>query len=157
GDTPGKRNGWHRLHQTPWPRGIFGSWKLGETHVWQQSFAKRPTKAEQQAYNETEKQQAAETEQKRTAACERAERLWSNIKQAPSSHPYMQKKHVLPHIARWYHGTLVIPALDITGKLRNLQLIATDGTKHFLRGGRVKGCLATIGEIRQRIYLAEGF
>jgi putative DNA primase/helicase len=35
---------------------------------------------------------------------------------------------------------------DATGALVNCQLIAADGTKRFLKGGRKRGCYHVIGE-----------
>src|SRR5690606_30298241 len=53
---------------------------------------------------------------------------------------------------------LLVP-LTCQGQLLNLQRIAPDGTKRFLKGGRIKGCYALLGTATPggRLYLCEGW
>lgn len=52
---------------------------------------------------------------------------------------------------------LAIPLADEFGEIVNLQLIAPDGTKKYLTGGKKQGCFAIIGELTDVILVAEGF
>ncbi len=77
----------------------------------------------------------------------------------------MVAKGIQPHGIRRMAGLqlLLVPMLDITSRARiNLQMIGLDGTKRFLRDGRVAGCYFPIadnppGSGFSEIYIAEGF
>ena len=59
-------------------------------------------------------------------------------------HPYLIKKGLKDcGVARFYNGRLVIPIYNKSG-IVNLQFIAADGTKRFLKNGIKKGCYCPI-------------
>ena len=72
-------------------------------------------------------------------------------------HPYLARKGVGSHGLRRRFGSLVVPLSDIEGTLHNLQFIASDGAKMFLKAGRVKGCFFMIGEPNDVLHVAEGY
>jgi phage/plasmid primase-like uncharacterized protein len=65
--------------------------------------------------------------------------MWSRAGPASADHAYAARKRLDPAPLRELDGKLLIPMVDAAGKLWNLQRIAGDGTKRFLRGGRVEG------------------
>jgi putative DNA primase/helicase len=69
----------------------------------------------------------------------------------------LQRKGVHAYGLRQLRDMLVIPARDTLGTLHTLQFIGTDGTKRFLTGGRIEACYCSIGNITERLYLAEGY
>ena len=92
------------------------------------------------------------------AAAKNAELIIEQSKPV-NNHPYLKRKGIQAHGARLYHGRLVISINDINGKLVNVQFIAADGAKRFLKGGQKKGCFAQIGKpaTDQPILICEGF
>jgi len=54
-------------------------------------------------------------------------------------------------------GDLVVPVRDLDGTLHSLQFIGPDGSKKFLRGGRVRGCFHLIGDVDAVVTVVEGY
>jgi RecA-family ATPase len=76
-----------------------------------------------------------------------AREIWAKAQYANSAHGYLKKKGVGAHNLKVDHdGRLLVPLYDIDGNLWNLQTIAPDGSKRFLKGGRVKGLLHILGD-----------
>jgi hypothetical protein len=80
------------------------------------------------------------------------------------AHPYLKRKGIKSHGLKVDHlNRLIIPMSDMDGKLWNVQTIAPNGDKRFLKGGRKKGCLFSLGvsgasqQERGRFVIAEGF
>jgi len=89
----------------------------------------------------------------------KALRMWTTSRPANPDHPYLLKKRIRPNQARQIRKSLLIPLQDASGVLWNLQFIFPDGTKRFLRGGKVKGLFSVIGgrDKADRIFIGEGF
>ena len=87
-----------------------------------------------------------------------AQWLWTNATPADPSHPYLLRKQVPPYGLRQKDQQLLVPLIS-EGRLLNLQCIAPDGDKRFLKGGRVQGCHALLGTLGAgaRLYLCEGW
>jgi putative DNA primase/helicase len=81
----------------------------------------------------------------RNEAAVEALEMWSRAGPASADHAYVAKKRLDPAPLRELDGKLLIPMVDASGKLWNLQRIAGDGTKRFLRGGRTEGLFCLIG------------
>lgn len=161
-DKPGRQSGWYLLHLDGCPAGVFGSWKLGETHTWCAKSKEDQNQAERadiRALIEQARQEhQAERERQHRVAAIRAAGIWNRCMAAPADHPYLIDKCVTGHGARLdRHGNLVIPASD--GRvLTTLQFIAPDGSKRFLSGGRIGGCWFGIQSQKAGpILLGEGF
>ncbi len=76
------------------------------------------------------------------------------------SHPYLTRKRIHGHGARLHvrSGKLLVPLYANPRHLANVQFIAADGEKRFLKGGRKAGCYWWIGpEVSETVCLAEGF
>jgi len=155
GDRPGSRNGWYVLHAEARPVGCFGSWRTGGCHVWRGS----PWTAAGQARRQSSQRAAAAERARRQLNTARyAQWLWASATPADPSHPYLLRKQVPPYGLRQRDQYLLVP-LICEGRLLNLQRIAPDGDKRFLKGGRVQGCYALLRTLGAgaRLYLCEGW
>ena len=161
GDKAGSSNGWYVLHSYPVQAGAFGSWKTGEQHTWREATSKPPSAAEraalQQRMQAMQQARAAEQEDAYCAARERAQAMISKSMAARDDHPYLLRKKALAHGVRQLGAALLIPVRNAQGELQTLQMIAPDGTKMFLSGGRVAGGFYLIGEVGEVLLIAEGF
>jgi hypothetical protein len=94
-------------------------------------------------------------------AAQKAAEIIRNGRYASDQHSYLQRKRIKMPWRMKVDGQnrLIIPMFDIVGELWNVQTIAGDGTKLFLKGGRKKGCFQMLGEYTERaqIVIAEGF
>lgn len=161
GDKAGSKNGWAVLHHYPIQAGAFGSWKTGESHTWQAAqFASLDpsARAELQRQRRAMQQARAEEEAKvRAEAAAKAARLWERAKPATDSHPYLVAKQVRAYGVRQLREMLLIPARDEQGRLHTIQFVATDGSKRFLTGGRIRGCYCAIGRPADVLLVCEGY
>lgn len=164
-DKPRNKTGWYVLHRLS-AGGLvatFGDWKQGISHKWTSYDQSKLSKAERDAIRAAQLKQAAilraETQRNHEAARLKAVDMWTQAKPANASHPYLIRKQVGAYNIRQSGDLLLIPLMDIGGYLRNLQTIAPDGTKRFLRGGIKRGMFAPLGTLRgaNRAYLCEGY
>ena len=158
GDRPGSLNGWYLLHGDAQPVGCFGSWKTGGYHSW--SGARRDAVVRHRWSGERQgtPRPSPELEHRQRNTMRYAQWLWANATPADPSHPYLLRKQVPPYGLRQRDQYLLVP-LICEGRLLNLQRIAPDGDKRFLKGGRVQGCYALLGTLGAgaRLYLCEGW
>lgn len=54
-------------------------------------------------------------------------------------------------------GVMVVPMVDESGEIQNLQLIYQAGAKKFLTGGKKSGCWHLMGEVTDTLIEAEGY
>jgi putative DNA primase/helicase len=144
GDGRGRQNGWAIVYLDERPAGAFGNYRLGIDRKWKSGADYAPL-----SHDERQKLQRewAEAKEKRRIEHENAEHeaavealeMWSRAGPASADHAYAARKRLDPAPLRELDGKLLIPMVDAAGKLWNLQRIAGDGTKRFLRGGRVEG------------------
>lgn len=100
---------------------------------------------------EREAVEKAEKRQTRIDAASRAQSIWDNSKPAADDHPYLLRKNVSAiGLSQDANDNLIIPMYyhntdkqQIT--LVNVQTIAPDSEKLFLKGGLVSGAYFTIG------------
>ncbi len=86
-----------------------------------------------------------------------AMRIWENATEPPADFPYLKKKGVRAHGARFWNDCLILPLYAPNGTLSSLQFIDMDGNKKFLHGGRTAECLWLIGTPIDKVCIAEGF
>lgn len=161
GDKPGSRNGWLVVHADP-TVAIFGSWRLGSSHIWTPKRDTPCSPAERAAVRERLRAAQAARDRERDRdqadAAERARVLLGRSALALAAHPYLLKKKIKPHGARMLRGDLVLPLRDTAGKLWSLQFIGPDGQKRFLAVGRTRGCYYPIGGAPvSTLLVCEGF
>jgi putative DNA primase/helicase len=138
GDRPGTLNGWHVLHLDNPASGAGGSWKAAHSVKWCSKRLSALTAAERAELSrriteDRERAQAA-TEARHRDAAAKALRIWTDAAPGSPTHEYLQRKGILPGIARQFGASLVLPIVDFTGTLHGLQFIAEDGSKRFISG-----------------------
>ena len=141
-----ERNSWYVLHSGPPMAGAFGCWKRGVNETWCECEPRSMTETQWAAVRKN--WQAADAVQKRAERERRkraqdvARRLYDRASLACPEHPYLKSKDVGVHgdLRLTRDGKLLLPLRDTEGDLHSLQLIAADGTKRYLSGGRVSGC-----------------
>lgn len=105
----------------------------------------------QQQQVEREAVEKAEKRQARIDAASRAQSIWGNAKPAADDHPYLLRKNVSAiGLRQDSNDHLIIPmhyynASTKQTTLVNVQTIAPDSEKLFLKGGLVSGAYFTIG------------
>ena len=155
-DRRGDRCGWYiGFADGDFIAGAYGSWKEGSKYTWCSKNGIRTD--EEQAF--VKKCMAEADEQRRKVekkAKKRAQFTWDNAKPAEPDHPYLIKKGVQAYGARQYKGRLIIPVMDVEGEIASVQFISGDGTKRFLKGGKVAGGSWTIAGDEAKI-ICEGF
>ena len=163
----GKEDGSYQLHlegAVPWA--LYRNWTDGKGVSYWRGEAGRPlTEAERLEHERARAQATLEAEQEAAEAAkeaaEIARRRWdhADVVRQQHQHPYLKKKKIAGHKARIdRHGDLLVPIYNPeNSELVNLQIIADDGQKWFLRGGRVTGYLAEVEGNLDCILLAEGF
>jgi putative DNA primase/helicase len=161
----GKDDASYVLHLDGFPAGGFENWRDGHGwQPWRLNIGRPLTRAERDDLARREAatriKRAEEAAQTQADARRRAARIWYAARAATPSHPYLAQKKVSGHDLREYKGALVVPLRAVDGTLHSLQFIAGDGSKRFLRGGRVAGMcylLGTISEGRAVVCVAEGY
>lgn len=68
-----------------------------------------------------------------------ARTLWANAGEASRKHPYLVSKRLEPFGIRQERDALLVPMVDATFRLRNLQRIKPDGFKLFVKDARTAG------------------
>ncbi|GLR28993.1 putative DNA primase/helicase [Psychrobacter pacificensis] len=100
---------------------------------------------------EREAAEKAEKRQARIDAASRAQSIWDNAKPAADDHPYLLRKNVSAiGLRQDSNDNLIIPMHYYNSDkqqttLVNVQTIAPDSEKLFLKGGLVSGAYFTIG------------
>jgi putative DNA primase/helicase len=147
-DKFGTLNCWYVLYLDGIASGAFGSWKTGGTNKWSSRKPADHREAEKvrQRIEQARQQREAQQRQRRLDTATLAQRWWRDARRADPDHAYLIAKGARPHGLRQRRDELLVP-LYSGGVLANLQRIAPDGGKHFLFGGRVKGCYSPMGRI----------
>jgi putative DNA primase/helicase len=154
---PRNKNGWYVSYGDLL---VMGDWVTGHTEVWkpngyQRSFIDAKRIKEAIARN---KEQRCE-EQKRAAI--RARTQYQQAQQV-AIHPYLSAKGIETADGLKLAGSwLIVPLYDVeTNELVNLQRIAPDGTKLFLKGGQITGAgcpICLTDEPTSRMFICEGY
>ncbi len=87
-----------------------------------------------------------------SSKCVRFLALAERLGVTPTHHPYVLRKRIYPHAARLVRGLIVLPVLDIEGRLMSLQFIKPNGFKQFKAGAP-----ASEGAIWLGGHLPEGY
>jgi putative DNA primase/helicase len=163
GDRAGRRSGWFIAHADGIPTCVFGCWRTGDRQVWRAAHAPRELSNIERdrlraEWDKARRLRDAELVREQREAQQRAGELLGQGAPAHESHPYLLAKGIKPHGIRQCDGLLLVPLRDTSGTLWNLQTIAVDGEKRFLRGGRVQGLYGCVGgKVVDTLLIAEGF
>ena len=150
GDSKGRQNGWAILYLDERPAGAFGNYRMNTGTLKWKSDATNVLSADERAalqrewaamkVKRDEEKQRAEIEASKDAAD-----LWQRAQPAAFDHPYLVAKRVDCTPLRQIGTRILVPMFDRNGALWNLQRIEGDGTKRFLRGGKVDDLFCLIG------------
>lgn len=101
---------------------------------------------------------AAELLASQASAAQEAEIVWSAASPTGGT-AYLVRKMVTGYGVRYAGKSLLVPLVDVAGKLWNVQRVSPNGEKRFQKGGRVSGCFHIIGDAAASIWvlIAEGF
>lgn len=156
------KDSWYVFHANSPTAGVFGSWRLGFKETWCERDARAMSQHEWQIVREQWRRADAQRKQSECAArqlaCKTA--AWILVRSTrPATHGYLTRKGVTTYGDLYqYRGLLVLPLRDATGTLHSLQFVSADGTKKFLRGGRVAGCFFTLCDKADGpVVVCEGF
>ena len=168
-DKRGKKSGWYVYNEIPdqYGEGLvigvanYGSWKTGESGSWCSKSDNSMSVPERMAYlaarERMREEQETEREKEYINAAARAFEIWSQASDC-TDHGYLTRKQITPSsglkIAK--DKRLIIP-MAVDKQIVSLQMIADDGQKRFLTGGRTKGAWFKIDGTESTIYLAEGY
>lgn len=164
GDGRGRQNGWAILYLDERPAGAFGNYRLGVSRKWRVDRDLSLTPAERQAlqreWAEAKQRRTEERVRSEAEAARDAHDLWARSGPADPTHPYIVRKRLdLAHL-RQHGDRLLIPMVDGSGALWNLQRIDGEGNKRFLRGGRTDALFHLIGALsrhRETVCIGEGY
>ncbi len=166
GDGKGRKNGWAILYLDERPAGAFGNYKANTGTLKWKSGEDRPALSQaerdalQREWREAKERREGERRDAELQASYDAADLWKRGKPAEPSHPYAERKRINVAPLRQIGPTLLVPMFGADGILWNLQRIAPDGEKRFLRGGRVEDLFCIIGGIDAQtgeVVIAEGY
>lgn len=151
GDAQGKKSGSYRGFADGIPNGQIMNFKTGGETVKWVATGNRPQDLDREALKEQATRRAAERAEalaaQHRATAKRAYGLFVNAGDPDPAHPYLQRKGVpaigLKQDAR---GNLLVPVQDRKGFLWNVQTIAADGAKSFLKEGRKTGAMHALNE-----------
>lgn len=155
GDGKGRQNGWAILYLDEVPAGAFGNYRMGVSRKWRIDREGPVLSAEERAkltaeWAEAKQRRLDERQLCEAEAAQDAAEMWARAAPASPDHGYVARKQLDPALFRQEGDKLLVPMIDGTGKLWNLQRIGPDGVKRFLRGGRVGGLFFVIGSFSRR-------
>ncbi len=156
-----KANGWAKLFLDKRPAGRFGNHRLAIDATWKADAAPVKRTDEERAAWRTKcdaerVRRDLETAEKHEAAAAQATALLATSVPADPTHPYLVRKRVSGEGIRQAGDTLLIPMQDVAGRAWNVQRIYPDGTKLFLKGGRVDGLFWLVGDGDGPLCIGEG-
>jgi phage/plasmid primase-like uncharacterized protein len=91
-----------------------------------------------------------------TQAAQIARQRLAGAVPALGGHPYLSRKLIAPERLRQVGDRLLVPIADDSGIVWNVQSIAPDGDKRFLKGGRTKGVFWHAGKPGDWLVIGEG-
>lgn len=95
------------------------------------------------------------------AAKLRAQDLYKSHGFSEGRHSYLERKGIPLIGAKAMKSMLMIPIYNDEGEICNLQFISQDGTKRFLKNGKLQGCIGVIPPGKKvglnTIYIVEGY
>jgi putative DNA primase/helicase len=156
GDKPGRANAWALFSFDPVPHGTFGSWRLMISKSWNGSGIRILSDLERRKLKISIDAAREEAASRELNAAIDADNRWSMATAVDPHHGYLVAKNMTGEGLRQQGNLLLVPMRDLNGRLWNLQRIAPDGAKRFLKGGRVKGLLWMPVMPKRSICIGEG-
>lgn len=114
------------------------------------------TFAEKEAIRRAEAEREREKAEVQADSARNARQRLAGAVPADAVHPYLAAKRIAPE-RLWQAGDrLLVPMADDGGIIWNVQRIAPDSGKLFLKGGRTKGVFWHAGKAIDRLVIGEG-
>ncbi|PCI26485.1 hypothetical protein COB52_05975, partial [Candidatus Kaiserbacteria bacterium] len=163
GDAHGQKSGSYRGFIEGIPAGLITNYKMAEgPRKWVSSAAEiNPEELERSkaAAAARKAQQEADLKAQYTQVAKQAYAMFKNADLAPSSHVYLERKQVTGETLKVDKaGRLLVPLTNERGFIENVQSIAPDGTKMYLKNGRKSGLMHMLpGKKDGPIIIAEGY
>lgn len=154
---PKRRNGWYVSYGDLL---VMGDWLTGLTETWKPGGHQRNLADRQRIKEAIDRSKQHKLSTQKQAAID-AKELYQRAQQV-AVHPYLSAKCIsaadgLRLSGKW----LLVPLYDVvSNELLNLQRIAPDGTKLFLKGGKITGTgcpIQFMGETISRVFICEGY
>lgn len=167
-----------------WLVTVFDGYKFGDfvtgaevTSFPEKKYSKSEWHMRKHAIEHAAKEAQKIQEEKWQTVADKANRIWLSA-QPCYEHDYLKKKNIPPiglgiiqkrdscfnNINKYINNNiyvplkpLIVPLYSSDNNIVSLQYIYPDGRKRFLKGGRKRGCYFPIGNLNQRILLAEGY
>ena len=165
-DPRGKRHnqaGWYVLHLNGCSAGAYGNWRTGLEVTWSERSDRALNADDRERHRAMVRQAREQREHEKTQAQEAAAQIarstWELALFPDAEHPYLVQKRIRGNFLRQSRGELLAMLRDIDGYPMNLQRIYPDGSKRFLKGGRVSGCFWLCGNYipdTGTLHIAEG-
>ena len=160
-NAAGKKNrdgGWYILQEADGIYfGAMGSWYRREQQTYCNRQVHEMTAEQRIAIHAAQQQALKESEARHAAAAEKAEKVIDLAPPADPNHEYLVAKRIKPNGALQRGLDIIIPAMDLKGKVHSYETIGFDKEKRFLKDGAKRGFFFPMGAISSPIYIAEGF
>ena len=159
-NKPKSNNGWYSTFANG--KGIVaGDWQTGVVKSWH-SNSNLNTELHKNQLRETIQQQKTQKNQKQQLTAIDADKKY-NKSMTVLQHPYLLLKNIPPVKGlRVFRNNIIVPLRNIetnNNQIMNIQSIHWDGTKRFMKGGRVNGLCFPVGEMNRTpevLYITEG-
>ena len=157
---------WYVLYQPdPIPAGAFGCWRRNISEKWHDKKVASETSKEdyktlQKKFADAEAKRDSDERDRHERKSKEISTLVSKLKTAPKDHLYLQSKKVSAHgrLMDDGDGSVLMPLTDVAGRIWTYQTIDAFGDKLFAPGGRIRGCMFTIGDLSEGpIVICEGY
>jgi phage/plasmid primase-like uncharacterized protein/RecA-family ATPase len=162
------KNGWYILNENEY--GIIGAigdhsrtFGSGKNYIPITAYSRPLSPTEQIKVTEKIKKDSEkakiEMKQKHDLAAREAAFIWSKTEYASTDHPYLKDKGLnSTHGSKISgDGCLVLPAVDKSGEIKCVQYIDMLGNKRTQTGGSLKDLFWIIGDIKEKVFICEGF
>lgn len=154
GDGRGRQNAWAILYLDEKPAGAFGNYRLGISRKWRVdrdlSLSPEERRRLQSEWAAAKQRRQDERDRSASEATRDANEMWASAGIAKADHPYLVRKSIDHFDFRQLGDRILVPMFDCEGVIRNLQRIAPDGSKRFLRGGTTDGLFFVMGRFSRR-------
>lgn len=162
----GSAAGWYWIDPSPAPHGACGCWRCDHRANYSATdLAALPEEARRSLRAKAAAREA-EIEAEHEIVSEQLTAKRRKLDFAPPDHPYLVAKGVKPHGALILDGNLILPLVDISGKIWSAQGISIGPvrewggrTKSFESGGKIQGTFFPIGPVATAgvVLVCEGF
>jgi len=142
--------------------GKYGDWTTGETYSLSDINGDGGLTAEERSVIAMmAKQEAKERKAQQKKAAAASLKVWESAIPCPADHPYLVKKQITPHAARFEEstGALLVNLINKNGTHSTLQRIwdREEKGKLLFPGGAKKDCCHVIEGRTDRVFICEGF